>query len=50
MRNLTSETGFLELLDGRKNIFLAVAGIQFVAKGPAKSLKVCQWIMFLWPK
>ena len=33
-----------------KNIFLSASSSQFVAIGPAKILKVSQWITFLWSK
>ena len=38
------------LLEGRKSIFLSASSSQFVAKGPAKILKISHWITFLWPK
>ena len=35
---------------GRKNIFLSAPRSMFVAIGPAKILKIGQWITILWQK
>ena len=42
--------GYFFLLKGRKSIFLSASRSRFVAIGPAKSLKIGQWITLLWPK
>ena len=42
--------GNILLLEDRKHILLSASRSQFVARGPAKILKIGQQITVLWPK